>query len=136
MKNSQIRYPLMSSERAQRRGAVELDKASQEAEKEGDEEEPVHGLDIKILERMSRGYQKSSGKPEGTHAVPVTPANPATAGPSASAANGSTAGPSSISFFFKPVKHADPTTAVPSTSAASNIADDDVLSSSAHSADE
>ncbi|MPC70337.1 hypothetical protein E2C01_064581 [Portunus trituberculatus] len=31
----------------------ELDKASQEAEKEGDEEEPVRGLDIKVLENVS-----------------------------------------------------------------------------------
>ncbi|MPC41476.1 CENPB DNA-binding domain-containing protein 1 [Portunus trituberculatus] len=51
------------------------------------------------------------------HATPVTPANPATAGPSTSAADGSIAGPSSISSFFKPVKHADPATAGPSTSA-------------------
>ncbi|MPC30072.1 LIM and SH3 domain protein Lasp [Portunus trituberculatus] len=32
-------------------------------------------------------------------AIPVTPANPATGGPSTSAADGSTAGPSSISFL-------------------------------------
>ncbi|MPD04611.1 hypothetical protein E2C01_100307 [Portunus trituberculatus] len=67
------------------------------------------------------------------HAVPVTPANPATTGPSTSTADGSTAGPSSISSFFKPVKCADSATAGPSTSA-SDSADDDVLSLSAHSA--
>ncbi|MPC62601.1 hypothetical protein E2C01_056688 [Portunus trituberculatus] len=45
---------------------VELDKALQEAEKEGDEEEePLRGLDIKTY-RMSRGYRKSPGNPEGT----------------------------------------------------------------------
>ncbi|MPD04185.1 hypothetical protein E2C01_099859 [Portunus trituberculatus] len=68
------------------------------------------------------------------HAVPVTPADPATAGPSTSTADGSTAGPSSISSFFKPVKHADPATADPSTSSF-DIADNDILSSSAHSAE-
>ncbi|MPC88549.1 hypothetical protein E2C01_083457 [Portunus trituberculatus] len=56
-------------------------------------------------------------------AVPITPADPATAGPS------------SISSFFKPVKCADPATAGPSTSA-SDSADDNVLSSSAHSAED
>ncbi|MPC50486.1 hypothetical protein E2C01_044315 [Portunus trituberculatus] len=67
------------------------------------------------------------------HAIPVTPADPATAGPSTFTADDSTAGPSSISSFFKPVKRADPATAGPSTSAYDS-ADDDVLSSSAHSA--
>ncbi|MPC58566.1 hypothetical protein E2C01_052573 [Portunus trituberculatus] len=57
------------------------------------------------------------------HAIPVTPADPTTAGPSTSAANGST---SSISSFFKLVKHAEPVTAGPSTSA-SDSADDDVF---------
>ncbi|MPC62363.1 hypothetical protein E2C01_056448 [Portunus trituberculatus] len=57
------------------------------------------------------------------YAVPITPANPATAGPS------------SISSFFKPLKRAEPATAGPSTSA-SNSADDDVLSLSAHSAED
>ncbi|MPC56805.1 hypothetical protein E2C01_050772 [Portunus trituberculatus] len=51
------------------------------------------------------------------------------------AANSSTAGPSSISSFFKPVKRADPATVGPSTYA-SDSADDDVLSSSAHSAED
>ncbi|MPC97074.1 hypothetical protein E2C01_092365 [Portunus trituberculatus] len=69
------------------------------------------------------------------HAVPVTLADPATAGLFTSAADVSTAGPSSISSIFKPVKRADPATAGPSTSA-SNCADDDVLSSSAHSAED
>ncbi|MPC86293.1 hypothetical protein E2C01_081116 [Portunus trituberculatus] len=89
------------------------------------------------------------------HAIPVTPVDPATVGPSTSGTNGSTAGPSSISSFFKPVKradpdtagpssissffkpmkHADPATAGPSTSA-SDSADDDVLSSFAHSAED
>ncbi|MPC70826.1 hypothetical protein E2C01_065086 [Portunus trituberculatus] len=67
------------------------------------------------------------------HAVPVTPANPAKAGPSSSTTDGFTAGPSSITSFFKPVKHADPATAGPSTSASDSA--DDVLSSSAHSAE-
>ncbi|MPC60424.1 hypothetical protein E2C01_054468 [Portunus trituberculatus] len=66
---------------------------------------------------------------------PVRHAVPATAGPSTSAANGSTAAPSSISSFFKPVKRADPVTADPFTSA-SDSADDDILSSSAHSAED
>ncbi|MPD06261.1 hypothetical protein E2C01_102065 [Portunus trituberculatus] len=57
------------------------------------------------------------------HAVPFTPADPATAGPS------------SISSFFKPLKHANPATAGPSTSA-SDSADDNVLSLSAHSAED
>ncbi|MPC66415.1 hypothetical protein E2C01_060562 [Portunus trituberculatus] len=48
------------------------------------------------------------------YAVPVIPADPATAGPS------------SISSFFKPMKCADPATAGPSTSA-SDSADDDIL---------
>ncbi|MPC99286.1 hypothetical protein E2C01_094691 [Portunus trituberculatus] len=87
----------------------------------------------KLLENVSV-VSKSSRNPEGIHAIPVTPADPATAGPSTSATNGSTAGPSSISSFFKPVKRADPTTAGPFTSA-SDSADDNVLSSSAHSAE-
>ncbi|MPD01279.1 hypothetical protein E2C01_096798 [Portunus trituberculatus] len=49
-------------------------------------------------------------------------------------ANSATACPWSISSFFKPVKCADPATANPSTS--SDSADDDVLSSSAHSAED
>ncbi|MPC78295.1 hypothetical protein E2C01_072780 [Portunus trituberculatus] len=65
------------------------------------------------------------------HAIPVTPADPATVSPSTSVADGSTACPSSISSFFKTVKHADPATADPSTS--SDSADDDVLSSFVHS---
>ncbi|MPD03370.1 hypothetical protein E2C01_099006 [Portunus trituberculatus] len=77
---------------------IKLDKVSQEVEKEGDEEE----------------------EPPVKHAIPVTPAKPATAGPS------------SISSFFKPVKRANPATADPSTSA-SDSADDDVISSSVHS---
>ncbi|MPC50286.1 hypothetical protein E2C01_044110 [Portunus trituberculatus] len=65
------------------------------------------------------------------HAVPVTPADPATAGPSTSAADGSTACPSSISLFFKPVKRAEPTKAGPSTYTSDN-ADDNILPLSAH----
>ncbi|MPC71266.1 Tigger transposable element-derived protein 1 [Portunus trituberculatus] len=180
---------------------IEQDKASQEAEKEGDEEEePVRGLDIKTLrecfgciekaletmkqcdpnharsskvahdvEKSVKIYQEIyDGKTRKTkqssihsffkpvrHAVLVTPADPATAGPSISTADSSTAGPSSISSFFKPVKcadsatacpssissffkpvkHADPATAGPSTSAPDS-ADDDVLSSSAHSVED
>ncbi|MPC64582.1 hypothetical protein E2C01_058700 [Portunus trituberculatus] len=78
------------------------------------------------------------------HAIPVTPADPATDGPSTSIADGSIAGPSSISSFFKPVKRANPVTAGPSAPA-SDSADDDVFedfeppaspsSSSAHSAE-
>ncbi|MPC73563.1 hypothetical protein E2C01_067897 [Portunus trituberculatus] len=46
---------------------IELNKASQEAEKEGDEEEePVCGLDIKTLRKCLSGIKKSSGNPEGT----------------------------------------------------------------------
>ncbi|MPC70825.1 hypothetical protein E2C01_065085 [Portunus trituberculatus] len=37
---------------------IELDKASQEAEKEGDEEEPVRGLDIKTLRECLGGIEK------------------------------------------------------------------------------
>ncbi|MPC49708.1 hypothetical protein E2C01_043520 [Portunus trituberculatus] len=124
---------------------IELDEVSQEAEKEGDEEEPVRGLDIKTLkeclggiekaletlkehdpnsarssklahnvEKVSRFIKKSmmkkQEKPKSSiysffkpvrHAIPVRPANPATAGPSTSATEVSTAGPSSISSFFK-----------------------------------
>ncbi|MPC90591.1 hypothetical protein E2C01_085586 [Portunus trituberculatus] len=69
------------------------------------------------------------------HAIPVTLADPATAGPSIYAADGSTASPSSISSYFKPVKRANPATGGPSTSA-SDSADNDVLSSSAHSAED
>ncbi|MPC24299.1 Zinc finger protein 808 [Portunus trituberculatus] len=68
-------------------------------------------------------------------AIPVAPADPPTAGPSTSVADGSTAGSSSISSFFKPVKCANPATAGPSTYA-SDSADDNVLSSSAHSAED
>ncbi|MPC34190.1 hypothetical protein E2C01_027571 [Portunus trituberculatus] len=57
------------------------------------------------------------------HVVPVTPADPATAGPS------------SISSFFKSLKCANPATAGPYASA-SNSADDDVLSLSAHSVED
>ncbi|MPC89695.1 hypothetical protein E2C01_084652 [Portunus trituberculatus] len=65
----------------------------------------------------------------------VTPADPATAGLFTSAADGFTADPSSISSFFKPVKRAEPATADPSTST-SDIADDDILSLSAHSVED
>ncbi|MPC83461.1 hypothetical protein E2C01_078172 [Portunus trituberculatus] len=160
---------------------IELDKASQKAEKEGDEEkEPVSCLDIKTLRECLGGiekgletlkerdpnparsskvahdveksvklyqeiYDKKTRKNKQSsiysffkpvrHAVPVTPADPATVGPSTSTADGSTAGPSSISSFFKPVKHADPATAGPCTYA-SYSADDDVLSSSTHSVED
>ncbi|MPC72858.1 hypothetical protein E2C01_067172 [Portunus trituberculatus] len=97
---------------------IELNKASQETEKGDEEEEPVRGLDIKTL-----------------HGVPVTPADSATAGPSTSAADGSTAGPSSRSSFFKQVKRTDRAAVGPSTSASDTV-DDDVLSSSAHSAED
>ncbi|MPC51632.1 hypothetical protein E2C01_045482 [Portunus trituberculatus] len=139
---------------------TKLDKASQKAEKEGDEEEPVHGLDIKTprkclggiekaletlkerdpnparnnkvahdVEKSTKIYQEiydektrktkqfsiySFFKPV-RHAVPVTPTDPATAGPSTSVANRSTAGPFSTSSFFKPVKCANPATAGPSS---------------------
>ncbi|MPC40989.1 hypothetical protein E2C01_034569 [Portunus trituberculatus] len=118
---------------------IEQDKASMEKEKEGDEEEePVHGLDIKTLRECLGGIVKAletlkecdpnparSSKvahdvQKIRHAVPITPADPATACPS------------SISSFFKPVKRANPATADPSTSA-SDTADNDVLLS-AHSA--
>ncbi|MPC39447.1 hypothetical protein E2C01_032983 [Portunus trituberculatus] len=90
----------------------------------------------KIVKIYQEIYDEKTRKTKPVrHAVPVTPADPATAGPSISAADGSTAGPSSISSFFKPVKHADPATVGPSTSA-SDTADDDVLSSSAHSAED
>ncbi|MPC93985.1 hypothetical protein E2C01_089135 [Portunus trituberculatus] len=148
---------------------IKLDKASQEAEKEGDEEEePVRGLDIKTLRECLGGIEKAletlkecdpnparSSKvahdveksvqiyqeiyDEKTrkikqssiysffklvrHAVPVTPADLATAGPS------------SISSFFKPLKRADPATAGHSTSASDSV-DIDVLSLSAHSAED
>ncbi|MPC95023.1 Tigger transposable element-derived protein 1 [Portunus trituberculatus] len=160
---------------------IKLDKVSQEAEKEGDEEkEPVRGLDIKTLRECLGGieraletlkerdpnsarsskvahdveksvkvyqeiYDENTRKNKQSsiysffkpvrHAVPVTPADPATAGPSTSAADSSTAGPSSISSFFIPLKHADPAIAGPSTYA-SDRADNDVLSSSAHSAED
>ncbi|MPC24634.1 hypothetical protein E2C01_017721 [Portunus trituberculatus] len=136
---------------------VEQDKVSQETEKEGDEEEPVRGLDIKTLRECLGGIEKAlkecdpnparsskvahdveksvkiyqeiyDEKTRKTkqssiysffklvrHAVPVTPADPATAGPSTSAADNSTAGPSFISSFFKPVKCADSATACPSS---------------------
>ncbi|MPC41395.1 hypothetical protein E2C01_034985 [Portunus trituberculatus] len=159
---------------------IELDKASHEAENEGDEEEPVRGLDIKTLRKCLGGIDKAQEtlkerdpnparsskvahdveksvkiyqviddektrktkqssiylffKPV-RHAFPVTPADPATAGPSTSTADASTAGPSSISSFFKPVERADSATAGPSTYA-SDSADDDVLSSSALSAED
>ncbi|MPC54575.1 hypothetical protein E2C01_048495 [Portunus trituberculatus] len=137
-------------------------------EREGDEEEPVRGLDIKALRECLGGVEKTletlkecdpnparsskvahdieksvkiyqeifDEKTRKTkqssiyllfkpvrHAVPVTPADPATAGPS------------SISSFFKPVKRANPATAAPSTST-SDSADNDVLSSSVHSAED
>ncbi|MPC79098.1 hypothetical protein E2C01_073611 [Portunus trituberculatus] len=85
-KNSQIRYPLISSKRAQRgeQGAdfdevddddvqdlleshaeslsndelIDQDKASQLAEKEGNEEEPVRGLDIKTHRECLGGIKK------------------------------------------------------------------------------
>ncbi|MPC76895.1 hypothetical protein E2C01_071330 [Portunus trituberculatus] len=38
---------------------IKLDKASQEAEKEGDEEEPVRGLDIKIHRECLGGIEKA-----------------------------------------------------------------------------
>ncbi|MPC75591.1 hypothetical protein E2C01_069981 [Portunus trituberculatus] len=38
---------------------IEQDKASQETEKEGDEEEPVRGLDIKTLREFLRGIEKA-----------------------------------------------------------------------------
>ncbi|MPC92701.1 hypothetical protein E2C01_087806 [Portunus trituberculatus] len=160
---------------------IELHKASQETEKEGDEEEElVRGLDIRTLkeclggiekalknlkerdpnparsskvahdieesvkiyqeicDEKTRKYKQSSiylfFKPI-RHAVPVTPANPATTGHSTYTANGPTAGPSSISSFFKPVKCADPATAGPSTST-SNSVDDNFLSLSVHSAED
>ncbi|MPC66216.1 hypothetical protein E2C01_060362 [Portunus trituberculatus] len=73
---------------------IEQDKASQETEKEGDEEEPVLGLDIKTLRECLGGIEKAL----------EASADPASTGPS------------SISSFFKPVKRADPATAGPSTS--------------------
>ncbi|MPC27210.1 hypothetical protein E2C01_020377 [Portunus trituberculatus] len=43
---------------------IELDKASQEAEKKGDEEEdPVRGLDIKTLRECLGGIEKKLWKP-------------------------------------------------------------------------
>ncbi|MPC71487.1 hypothetical protein E2C01_065765 [Portunus trituberculatus] len=159
---------------------IEQDKASQEKEKEVDEEEePVRGLDIKTLRECLGGIEKAletlkerdpnpaksskvahdveksvkiyqetydektrktkqstrSSSQSDMPAFPVTPADPTTAGPTTSAANGSTAGPSSISSFLKPMKCADLATADPSTSA-SDSADDNVLSSSAHSAED
>ncbi|MPC97020.1 hypothetical protein E2C01_092308 [Portunus trituberculatus] len=130
---------------------IEQDKASQEAEKEGDkEEEPVRGLDIKTLRECLSGIEKpletlkksdpnparsSKGVQDPVrHAIPVTPADPATAGLSTSAADGSTAGPSSIPSLFKPVKRANPATAVPSASASDST--DDVVSLFAHSAED
>ncbi|MPC94414.1 hypothetical protein E2C01_089582 [Portunus trituberculatus] len=140
---------------------IVVDKALQEAEKEGDKEknlfvawtskhlECLSALEIlkehdpnparsskvahdieksvkiyqEIYDKKTRKTKQSSTysffKPV-RHAVPVTSADPATAGTS------------SISSFFKPLKHADPATAGPSTSA-SDSADDDVLSLSAHS---
>ncbi|MPC52402.1 hypothetical protein E2C01_046270 [Portunus trituberculatus] len=72
----------------------------------------------KIYDEKTRKTKQSSiylfFKPV-RHAVPVTPADPATAGPSTSTADGSTAGPSSISSFFKPMKRADSATAGPSS---------------------
>ncbi|MPC24924.1 hypothetical protein E2C01_018018 [Portunus trituberculatus] len=113
---------------------IELDKASQEAEKrETRKKNLCVAWTSKLLENVSV-VLKSSGNSEGTHAVLVTPANPATAGPSTSATNGSTAGPYSISSFLKPVKRADPATAAPSTSASNSA--DDILSSSAHSVED
>ncbi|MPD05921.1 hypothetical protein E2C01_101693 [Portunus trituberculatus] len=143
---------------------IELDKALQETEQEGDqEEEPVHGLDIKTLRECLRSIKKAletlkerdsnpvrsskvaHDREKFRHVVPVTPADPTTAGPSTSAGDGSTAGPSSISSFFKLVKRADPVTAGLSISA-SDSADDNVFedfespsspsSSSAHSAED
>ncbi|MPC98617.1 hypothetical protein E2C01_093991 [Portunus trituberculatus] len=129
---------------------IELDKASQEADKKGDKEEELVHVDIKTLRECLSDIEKAletlkerdpnpARSSKMAHDVekirPVTPANLATAGSSISTADSSTASPSSISSFFKPVKCADSATAGPFTSA-SNSADDDVLSSSAHSAED
>ncbi|MPC77404.1 hypothetical protein E2C01_071857 [Portunus trituberculatus] len=127
-------------------------KLVREAEKEADEEEePVHGVDIKTLRERLGGIEKAletlkerdpnparSNKVAHDipvrHTVPVTPTDPATAGPSTSTADSSTSGPSSMSSLFNPVKRADPATAGPSTYASDSA--DDVLSSSGHSAED
>ncbi|MPC12442.1 hypothetical protein E2C01_005139 [Portunus trituberculatus] len=116
----------------------QLDKASQEAEKEGDkEEEPVCGLDIKTLTECLGGIEKAletlkerDPNPAKSSKVAHDPVRQAILSHL----------PILLQLalpqypFFKPLKHADPATVDPSISA-SDSADDDVFSLSAHSAE-
>ncbi|MPC80986.1 hypothetical protein E2C01_075586 [Portunus trituberculatus] len=126
---------------------IELDKASQEADKEGDEEEPVIGLDIKTRRECLGGIEKA------LETLKERDPNPTRSSKVAHDVENQSDMPSLshlptllqvalphplpmvLQLALSPYLLADPATADPSTSA-SDIADDDVLSSSAHSAED